>query len=104
VAGKTTGVCEEALVEAEQFNNVYEEPKHQAEMRVSRLCEKEGIRVNIYRPSIVYGSSKTGRSLKFNGLYYLIKALLFLKDVYEKDIRKNGAHPDIDSMMRMIIF
>jgi nucleoside-diphosphate-sugar epimerase len=90
VAGKSTGICEERLVETERFNNVYEETKYRAELRVSQVCGKEGIRVNIYRPSIVYGNSKTGRSLTFNALYYPIKVLLFLKDLYERDIREDG--------------
>jgi nucleoside-diphosphate-sugar epimerase len=90
VAGKRSGVCEEALVETERFNNVYEETKNRAEHLVSEVCGEKGIRMNIYRPSIVYGNSKTGRSLAFNALYYPIKALLFLKDLYKKDIQQQG--------------
>jgi nucleoside-diphosphate-sugar epimerase len=57
---------------------------------VADLCAQEGIRLNIYRPSIVYGNSKDGRSLSFRGLYYPVRTVLFFKNLYETDIKENG--------------
>lgn len=90
VAGKRTGRCEEELVETEQFTNIYEETKYRAERYVSKICWEEGIRLNIYRPSIVYGHSRNGKSIRFNALYYPVKTLLFLREVYERDIKERG--------------
>jgi len=90
VAGKRTGTFEETLVETKTFHNVYEETKYRGERYVMETFLKEGIRVNIYRPSIVYGNSKTGRSTRFNAVYYPIKMALFLKDTYQKDITHRG--------------
>ena len=90
VAGKRTGFCEEALVDTQEFHNVYEETKYRAERYIWEVFRGEGIRVNIFRPSIVYGSSETGRSLRFNALYYPIKTALFLKNTYRKDIEERG--------------
>ena len=56
---------------------------------MTAACQREGIRLNVYRPSVVYGDSRTGRSLRFNALYYPVKTVLFFKDIYAKDIREN---------------
>lgn len=89
-AGRKAGVCKEELVENRVFTNFYEETKCRAEWMASERCGQEGIRLSIYRPSIVYGDSETGRSLRFNAVYYPIKMLLFLKNLYEADIREQG--------------
>ena len=90
VAGRNGGVCKEELVETGRFTNVYEETKCRGEGMATRVCAKEGIRLNIYRPSIVYGNSKSGKSLSFRGLYYPIRTVLFFKELYETDIKKHG--------------
>lgn len=90
VAGRATGLCREDLVRREEFTNAYEETKHEAEWIAARACASSGIRLNIYRPSIVYGSSKDGRTMRFNALYYPIRTLAFFKDLFEKDIRDGG--------------
>jgi nucleoside-diphosphate-sugar epimerase len=90
VAGKREGPCREEIVDAGDFTNVYEETKALGERLVSDGCRAAGIRLNIYRPSIVYGDSRTGRSLLFNALYYPVKTVVFLKDLYEADILKRG--------------
>ncbi len=86
-AGKRRGVCPEALVDTRSFFNVYEETKHRAEKSAAEYCGREGIRLNIYRPSIVYGNSRTGKTLRFNAMYYPVKILVFLKNLY---LTKNG--------------
>lgn len=85
-AGRRDGTFEEKLVETKTFHNVYEETKYRGELYVSETFPKEGIMVNIYRSSIVCGNSETGRSFRFNGIYYPVKMALFLKDIYQKDI------------------
>lgn len=88
VAGKAGGVCREELAQGRSFHNVYEETKCLGEWRVWERCRAAGIRPVIHRPSIVYGNSRTGRSLRFDALYYPVRAALFLKDLYLSDIRQ----------------
>jgi nucleoside-diphosphate-sugar epimerase len=90
VAGRRSGVCPERLSEANEFHNAYEETKCRAEWIVRQRCLKEGIRTVLYRPSIVYGHSVTGRSLLFNAVYYPVRAAVHLRDIYLKDIRERG--------------
>jgi nucleoside-diphosphate-sugar epimerase len=90
VAGKRKGICTEPLRDTADFNNVYEETKHTSETLVDRICSRERIRFNIYRPSIVYGDSRSGRSFRFNALYYPIKLTHYLRDLYLRDIQENG--------------
>ena len=92
VAGRKSGTCREEFVESKSFTNVYEETKCRAEWIAAERCGREGIRLSIYRPSIVYGDSATGRSTKFNAVYYPVKTLLFLKSLYERDIREGGGN------------
>jgi nucleoside-diphosphate-sugar epimerase len=90
VAGRREGTCREELAETGQFTNAYEETKYRGERMAVDLCAQEGIRINIYRPSIVYGNSKDGRCLSFRALYYPIRTVLFFKNLYEMDIKENG--------------
>jgi nucleoside-diphosphate-sugar epimerase len=90
VAGRKEGVCPEEAIPSESFNNVYEETKYYGERMISRVCQEQGIRLNIYRPSIVYGDSRTGKTLRFNALYYPIRTVLFFKNLFEKDLRERG--------------
>jgi len=89
-----TGIVDASVHElpaaAAAFTNVYEESKAVAEKEISRYCRKYAIPCTIIRPSIVYGDSSTGRSLKFNALYYPIKAVQYIRDIYINDIRNNG--------------
>jgi len=89
VAGIRKGYCPELLVETRNFTNVYEETKHQGEKLVLETCSKGGLRCNIYRPSIVYGNSVTGKTLRFNAIYYPVKTALFFRDLYLEDVLKN---------------
>lgn len=87
-AGRKAGICPEELNDPEIFTNVYEETKCRAERMASDLCRHEGIRLSIYRPSVVCGNSENGRATIFNGFYYPLKTVLFLKDLYSRDIRE----------------
>jgi len=90
VAGKSSGTCPEELSAPGEFMNVYEETKWRGEILAAAACREAGLGLAIYRPSIVYGDSRTGRSLLFNAIYYPVRTALFIKDVYEKDIRERG--------------
>jgi len=90
VAGRRSGFCPERLPSAREFHNVYEETKCRAERIVWQRCREAGMRSILYRPSIVYGHSVTGRSLLFNAVYYPVRALVFLRDSYRRDIREGG--------------
>lgn len=90
VAGKKSGACAEELVETREFTNVYEETKYRGERIVKERCDGDGIGLNIYRPSIVYGDSRSGRTIRFDGVYYPVKAVSFFKNLYEKDIKERG--------------
>jgi nucleoside-diphosphate-sugar epimerase len=90
VAGVASGLCPEELVRPPAFFNVYEETKCRAEWLAAERCAAAGIRLTIHRPSIVYGHSETGRSLLFNALYYPVRTAVFLKNLYETDIRERG--------------
>jgi len=90
VAGKKEGPCKEEFVETHSFHNVYEETKYRAEQTAIRACQKYSIRLNIYRPSIVIGNSVTGKSIKFNALYYPAKMVHYLKNLFTRDLENNG--------------
>jgi nucleoside-diphosphate-sugar epimerase len=89
-AGRREGPCPEELAEAREFANVYEETKHRGEVIVAERCASEGIGLNIYRPSIVYGDSRTGRTIRFDGVYYPVKAVSFFKNLYERDMAEHA--------------
>jgi nucleoside-diphosphate-sugar epimerase len=91
VAGKRRGTCPEIFIETEKFNNVYEQTKYRAEKLAMKRCKTAGISLNIYRPSVVYGHSRTGKTLRFNAVYYPVRTLLFFRNLYEKDIRDRRA-------------
>ncbi|MCX6570856.1 MAG: SDR family oxidoreductase [Candidatus Aminicenantes bacterium] len=101
VAGKRTGLCREDWVESGEFTNVYEETKARGEVLARDACRREGIRLNVYRPSIVYGDSRTGRTLRFNALYFPVKAAVFLRDIYLADIRERGGRKASELGIRM---
>jgi nucleoside-diphosphate-sugar epimerase len=90
VAGRATGDCPEEPVTGRTFHNVYEETKCRGEQVTQAACREAGLGLTIYRPSIVYGHSRTGRSLHFKAVYYPVRTTLFMRDLYNKDIRERG--------------
>lgn len=91
-AGAREGLCREKWIQSGPFTNVYEETKARGEVLARDICRSEGIRLSVFRPSIVYGDSRTGRTLRFNALYFPVKAAVLLRDIYLADIReRNGA-------------
>lgn len=76
----------ETPVTRSDFANIYEETKTAAEKVIMSECSRQGIPYTIIRPSIVYGDSTTGRANYFNALYYHVRALKIIRDIYRKDI------------------
>jgi nucleoside-diphosphate-sugar epimerase len=101
VAGRSTGPCPEELVSPAGFTNVYEETKCRAEWLARDACRDAGLPLSIYRPSIVYGHSETGRSLLFNALYYPVRTAVFLRNLFEADIRERGGRKAAEMGVRL---
>ncbi len=71
VAGNREGLIHEDELEHNAgFRNFYEETKYLAELEVEKL--KGEIPLTIFRPSVVVGDSKTGETVKYDGIYNLI--------------------------------
>jgi thioester reductase-like protein len=74
VAGTRQGVVyEHELIQGQWFKNHYESTKFQAEVWVRESMDK--VPTAIYRPAIVVGDSKTGETQKFDGPYYMLRAI-----------------------------
>lgn len=107
VAGLSDNVCKENLPVTNSFTNVYEESKAGAENIIAQYCNKNSINLSIIRPSIVYGDSQSGRSLKFNALYFPIRSVQSIRDIYLNDLNnnegkkalKNGIYIDKDGYL-----
>lgn len=85
-AGKQEGLIKEEMQHPEAYHNPYEKSKNEAEDLITDLCREKGSDLTIFRPSITYGDAVTGKSLRFNALYFPIRTLLFLRDSLKKDI------------------
>jgi nucleoside-diphosphate-sugar epimerase len=90
VAGKNVTVCKESLSSSTDFLNVYEESKARAENIIAVFCKMNSIPFTIIRPSIVYGDSRTGRSLRFNALYFPLQSAKYIRDIYLNDIKNHN--------------
>jgi thioester reductase-like protein len=74
VAGWRTGVVyEHELALGQTFKNHYESTKFQAEVWVRETMDR--VPTTILRPAIVVGDSQTGETQKFDGPYYLLRAI-----------------------------
>ena len=74
VAGLRTGVVyEHELVMGQSFKNHYESTKFQAEVWVREMLDR--VPTTILRPAIVVGDSRTGETEKFDGPYYILRAV-----------------------------
>jgi nucleoside-diphosphate-sugar epimerase len=94
VTGKTRDYCPEELTgpsaSTNNFNNPYEETKYKAEHLAADFCRDAGIRLNMYRPSIVYGNSVNGKTFRFNALYHPLRAIHRLYESYRADLHTQG--------------
>jgi len=78
VSGTRGGVCrEDELQESRAWKNFYEQTKWEAEMAVQRRWDK--IPTVIIRPGVVVGDSHTGEINKYDGPYFVIRALVDLE-------------------------
>lgn len=84
--GKQEGLIREEMQTPPEFHNPYEKSKNEAEKLITDLCHHKGINLSIFRPSITYGDATTGKSLRFNALYFPVRTLLFLRDSLKKDL------------------
>ncbi len=74
VAGLRRGVVyEHELTEGQRFKNHYEATKYQAEVWVRAFVDR--VPTTIYRPAIVVGDSRDGETQKFDGPYYMLRAV-----------------------------
>jgi len=74
VAGTRKNVVyEHELIMGQWFKNHYESTKFQAEVWVRESMDK--IPTAIYRPAIVVGDSETGLTQKFDGPYFMLRAI-----------------------------
>ena len=72
VSGNHYGTFRESDLDVGQgFKNYYEETKFQAEVEVVR----SKLPKTIYRPGVVVGDSKTGETGKFDGPYFVLRAM-----------------------------
>jgi thioester reductase-like protein len=74
VAGTRKGVVyEHELIMGQWFKNHYESTKFQAEVWVRESMDK--VPTAVYRPAIVVGDSATGQTQKFDGPYFMLRAI-----------------------------
>ncbi len=74
VAGTRRGVVyEHELVMGQWFKNHYESTKFQAEVWVRESMDK--VPTAVYRPAIVVGDSASGLTQKFDGPYFMLRAI-----------------------------
>lgn len=90
VAGLRTGrVLESELSAGQSFKNFYESTKYAAEVLVKATMER--IPTTVYRPGIVVGDSHTGETQKFDGPYYLLRAMDAAKGPLRPQWGRTGA-------------
>lgn len=90
VGGKGHIVCPERIEPTNAYQNFYELSKSKAEKLVIDACIPAGIRVSIYRPSIIIGDSITGKTLLFNAMYYPIKMMHYLRELFREDFMNHN--------------
>ena len=76
IAGKRTGIVLESEIDVgQEFKNPYEESKCRAELALEQAHRDGRVVVSVYRPSIVIGTSGSGRATHFHGVYAFIRGL-----------------------------
>ncbi len=91
-------VKEEETYVGQQFNNSYESSKCEAEILVKNWADRCNAKITIYRPSIIIGDSKTGKTQSNFGLYGMLRiadlAMRRFKSMHRKGnsvIKRSGA-------------
>jgi thioester reductase-like protein len=76
VSGRWAGAFGEGDLDVGQrFNNFYEETKFLAEVEVQKRRDG-GLPTTVYRPAVVVGDSRTGRTQKYDGPYYALQLMM----------------------------
>ncbi|MFC1890591.1 SDR family oxidoreductase [Thermodesulfobacteriota bacterium] len=92
VAGDRSGlILEDELDKGQSFHNTYEQTKFEAERLVRERMQ--GLPVTIYRPSIIVGDSRTGRTSSFNVMYFPLK--IYARGIWRWIPGNPGAKVDI---------
>jgi thioester reductase-like protein len=74
VAGLRTGLVLESELEAgQEFKNFYESTKYGAEVLVR--ASMDHVPTTVFRPGIVVGDTRTGETQKFDGPYFILRAV-----------------------------
>lgn len=74
VAGdRTNHVAEDELDRGQSFLNGYEKSKFFAEKMLRRYAQETGLKITFYRPSIIVGDSRSGKTILFNGMYLFMR-------------------------------
>lgn len=76
VCGDRSGLCRENEGRVgQEFRQLYEESKLDAEEHVVNACARTHRRWSICRPSIIAGDSESGAAANFNGLLFFLRTL-----------------------------
>jgi len=72
VCGDYQGEFDETMLDVGQkFNNTYERSKFEAEVLVHKYMDKD-LNCSIFRPSLIVGDSKTGKTNNFQNIYKVL--------------------------------
>jgi nucleoside-diphosphate-sugar epimerase len=89
VCGRRRGTIYEADLECGQaFHNAYEQSKFDAERSLRRA---RGLRLTVYRPSVIVGDSRTGYTCTYAGIYRFLELAARLADAYTPLSRGGGS-------------
>ncbi len=81
VGTKVIDFDETMLDVGQGFNNTYEQSKFEAELLVKEYLEK-GLNVSVFRPSMIMGDSKTGKTNSFRLVYQPLR--YFTNEIFDK--------------------
>ncbi len=89
IAGIKRSIFKENHLDVSQeFNNTYEQSKYEAEVLVSKY-RKKNLDIDIFRPGIIMGRYKDGKTIKFKMLYQPLH--FFALELFDKiPVVKNG--------------
>ena len=89
VSGKAPGkVYEHQNTHEYDFRNPYERTKYDAEQVVKKKTEQYGLDTTIYRPSVIVGDTKSGKTLSFTGFYNIAKIFNLIRKLMVRNIKQ----------------
>jgi len=107
VSGTAPGrVFETHCTHVHGFRNPYERTKYDAERVVRRKSRDYSLQTTIYRPAVIVGDSRSGRSLNFTGFYNIAKIMYLIRRALLRTLRNDpdrltttGVHVDGDAVI-----